>query len=48
MELMLSNETRNVMSILAQPSARLHFSQLGEDCLLWHHFCQRLHGFMWM
>jgi FkbM family methyltransferase len=45
MELMLPNETRNVMSILSQPSARLHFSQLGEDCLLWHHFCQRLHGF---
>jgi FkbM family methyltransferase len=38
-----SDET--LIAIARTPSARLHFSQLGEDCLLWHYFHTVIGGF---
>jgi FkbM family methyltransferase len=38
-----SDET--LIAIARTPAARLHFSQLGEDCLLWHYFHTVIGGF---
>lgn len=32
-------------ALLSTGEARLHFSQLGEDAIIWHHFASRKNGF---
>jgi FkbM family methyltransferase len=47
MELASVNGSRDdlLLSLLKNPFARIHFSQLGEDCLIWHYFHQLYEGF---
>jgi len=41
----LPKTTKNLLDDLRAPHLRLHFSQFGEDCYLWHHFHSRPPGF---
>ncbi len=36
---------REFLEAVQTPEARLHFSQFGEDCLVWHYFHERWDGF---
>ncbi len=45
MELCLDPRARGVLTLAAEDHARLHFSQFGEDCFLWHLFGNRANGF---
>lgn len=45
MEINLDDRMRTLMQLMGSPFARMHFSQMGEDCLLWHYFHSRRDGF---
>jgi len=42
----LDSNRQEILPMLAEtPSVRIHFSQLGEDCLIWHRFHSLIGGF---
>ena len=41
----LSTEDSRLFNLINTGEARLHFSQLGEDAVLWHHFGTNMNGF---